>query len=819
MKTKYYQPFSLHVQLPRSPQVSCHPPAGQATCRDFLLPVPALLRPAFALLLLPLLLAAWEPALATDWKAGNVFTRNIPEECREKLHDYAKAKHKILCVSFPPGGENRWTIVTDRLFFNRNTPAGCHEKMWEFRRAGHEILCVAYPPAGGWAIITDRDFFAQDIPVDCENKMQELKEAGNPVTWLSFRPEGGNRWGVITRSGSFFNQGTGQEIHDKMWELLNSGHKVRSTVFHPDGGNRWAIVTDRGFYQWQAGEENFRVMRAMSRCLKAPLEMVSFHPGGGFVIASTRQHGDGERLVFMEQGLRADYLDLDNFAENLHANLSRDSIGKFAFAIRHGDSLRTWASGEKRTASSPPAQAFTIYDRFNPASVSKWVTAVGIVHALQEMAGPGETIGDLLDRPILPYLPPSWNTVNRVAAITFKEVLSHQTGLRSRDPDNPRKNSTWGATHARVREALTTSNSNDPGSFQHWATNGPPSFTPRKDPCYKNINYGLARVLLAGLAGYRGSIPEEADADEQIASIFRNYLQEHVFDPCGIHNVQFGPDSLSPTLFYPVPAGDAAGTTYAGDSLAPGSAGIFLSVAELSILLHEATNSNAILAEEARDAMDAFQLGWHPQAPTQTTHGKYWVKPGYFPASDENGGAGLRSVVMKFENGVEISAIANTADNARIGTLFEDSIKEVYEASWQPLPPFMAAWRTERDLLQSANTALSSLVNTLTAEVASRGATINELSQRPTQADYDALAAERDARFTEDQIRALSADYTIGLNAAGNVQMKFNLFESADLSTFAPLTLNPDSVSVVDGSICVEFAPEDRAAFFRFSVE
>ena len=83
----------------------------------------------------------------------------------------------------------------------------------------------------------------------------------------------------------------------------------------------------------------------------------------------------------------------------------------------------------------------------------------------------------------------------------------------------------------------------------------------------------------------------------------------------------------------------------------------------------------------------------------------------------------------------------------------------------------------------------------------------------------DAAIAERDARFTEDQIRGLSADYTIGLNDAGNVQMKFNLFESTDLSTFAPLTLNPDSVSVVDGSICLEFTPEDRAAFFRFSVE
>jgi hypothetical protein len=86
-------------------------------------------------------------------------------------------------------------------------------------------------------------------------------------------------------------------------------------------------------------------------------------------------------------------------------------------------------------------------------------------------------------------------------------------------------------------------------------------------------------------------------------------------------------------------------------------------------------------------------------------------------------------------------------------------------------------------------------------------------------AERDAAIEERDARFTEDQIRALSADYTIGLNDAGNVQMKFNIFESADLNTFAPLTLNPDSVSVVDGSICLEFTPEDRAAFFRFSVQ
>ena len=113
----------------------------------------------------------------------------------------------------------------------------------------------------------------------------------------------------------------------------------------------------------------------------------------------------------------------------------------------------------------------------------------------------------------------------------------------------------------------------------------------------------------------------------------------------------------------------------------------------------------------------------------------------------------------------------------------------------------------------------SSLTATNEEAIAERDAAIAERDARPTAEDLAAVEAERDARYTEDQIRALSADYTIGLNEAGNVQMKFNLFESADLNTFAPLTLNPDSVSVVDGSICLEFAPEDRAAFFRFSVE
>lgn len=88
-----------------------------------------------------------------------------------------------------------------------------------------------------------------------------------------------------------------------------------------------------------------------------------------------------------------------------------------------------------------------------------------------------------------------------------------------------------------------------------------------------------------------------------------------------------------------------------------------------------------------------------------------------------------------------------------------------------------------------------------------------------TQASYDAVVAERDARFTEEQIRAMSTDYTIARQPSGTFQVKINFFESSDLMTFAPFPVDPAGVSVVDGRICLEFTSEDEAAFFRFKVE
>jgi len=112
------------------------------------------------------------------------------------------------------------------------------------------------------------------------------------------------------------------------------------------------------------------------------------------------------------------------------------------------------------------------------------------------------------------------------------------------------------------------------------------------------------------------------------------------------------------------------------------------------------------------------------------------------------------------------------------------------------------------------------------SELLGRQAGQSEVTANPggfnltTVAAYNTVIAERDARFTEDQIRTMSVDHTVGQNEAGNMQVEIAFIQSADLNNYIPFTVPPDSLSVVDGKICMEFPPSDEQNFFfRFRLE
>ena len=95
-----------------------------------------------------------------------------------------------------------------------------------------------------------------------------------------------------------------------------------------------------------------------------------------------------------------------------------------------------------------------------------------------------------------------------------------------------------------------------------------------------------------------------------------------------------------------------------------------------------------------------------------------------------------------------------------------------------------------------------------------RDVAITERDARPTQAALTEAIAQRDARFTEDQINAMTVDPTVGRNAAGNMQVDISFIHSTDLKNFTPYAVTPELVSVVGGKITLEFPPSDENTFF-----
>jgi hypothetical protein len=112
--------------------------------------------------------------------------------------------------------------------------------------------------------------------------------------------------------------------------------------------------------------------------------------------------------------------------------------------------------------------------------------------------------------------------------------------------------------------------------------------------------------------------------------------------------------------------------------------------------------------------------------------------------------------------------------------------------------------------LNAQNAALATARTAGQADVTADPASYNLV----TQTSYNTVIAERDARFTEEQINAMTVDPTVGRNAAGNMQVDISFIHSTDLETFTPFALSPDWVSVVDGKITLQFPPNDDDTFF-----
>ena len=183
--------------------------------------------------------------------------------------------------------------------------------------------------------------------------------------------------------------------------------------------------------------------------------------------------------------------DVALFAQNIAAALAGQTVGH-AFSIAYLGQLHQGgeSAGLGRTAADPPSTAQAPAKEMHVAGVSKTLTAIVIQRLLAEKGLTPEAF-------IAPYPPGDWTLGSGVQHLRFRHFLTHTSGFGQINA---------GDDYAALRTAIGTAV-------------GAQSFS------YRNANFGLMRVLAAGLQGIDPVDYGEFDAETLTTAAFLLYAQ------------------------------------------------------------------------------------------------------------------------------------------------------------------------------------------------------------------------------------------------------------------------------------------------------
>ena len=236
------------------------------------------------------------------------------------------------------------------------------------------------------------------------------------------------------------------------------------------------------------------------------------------------------------------------------------------------------------------------------ASVSKLITSM----ALTKLLG---SRGISPDSPIAPWLPGYWQKGPGVDRITFRQLFTHRSGLVMLDPRLAGPSDFQFMKAEIARGAIGV-------------------------PAYRNVNYGLCRILIAAIDGaipfkLFGSGLSDAFWDVTTIRAYARYVQENVFDPVGVTAAfTHGTDDA---LAYPFPAIEPGWDS--GDlSTMSGCAAWHMSVDDLLIVMAAFRRRGLIIDPFQAERMLDRQFGIDVKEDTPL--GRIYAKGGFWSRDD-----------------------------------------------------------------------------------------------------------------------------------------------------------------------------------------
>lgn len=272
-------------------------------------------------------------------------------------------------------------------------------------------------------------------------------------------------------------------------------------------------------------------------------------------------------------------VDIGAFGTIVH-NILKDSVTGYILQVRQNGNLIYNLIWNWAQTPADLNQGWTEDTRMHVASVSKFLTAVGLVKVL-------ESKNISYDAAIVDYLPTYWSKGNNINKITFRHLLTHTSGF------------------------ATGSSSSNYVFMKDKVAGGVPKVGSYD---YENMNFGLCRILIPIINGKinKGTqfSPISAMNDQVWDAVslyhYRNYMQANVFTPAGVNNVGFEPiPGGKNALAYKFPHNNEKGWNSGDLASVAGGAGWRLSTKELLNVMNHTRRKNTIIsASQAQYMLD-----------------------------------------------------------------------------------------------------------------------------------------------------------------------------------------------------------------------
>jgi D-alanyl-D-alanine carboxypeptidase len=345
--------------------------------------------------------------------------------------------------------------------------------------------------------------------------------------------------------------------------------------------------------------------------------------------------------------------DVDLFEENLVQGIGASADGYVWVISQDGNQVRSGAVGMARRGGEEPFPHH-VDKPMMIFSLSKVITTVAALQLLDRRGLTPEAL-------VAPWLPPEWPLGPGVDELTFRDLLTHTSGLSSVQTFSIGVQG-WDA----MRDSLAV------------------GVVRPKTPNYLNLNFALFQVLIPSLwRGLEDGPAVENPLSEDFVSFwYRNYVNQEILAPTGVSTrdcVYDNPDTA--TLFY---AHEQPGTGWMPQdrTLWCASDGWYLSAMDLARFMASLTHTDLLLTPAQRSAMDGEMLGWGGLAPWAGQFGSYRGKSGGSSQGAEGASRGGQSYVMKYPGtGVEVVIFINSRapDEPRSMGQF---LTDAYDAAW-----------------------------------------------------------------------------------------------------------------------------------------